>query len=371
MNQNVSVQQKGPGGSTRRTVLIIISIVILFSLFGISFLTYQAFFSKNHPDGTNIVVSIPQGASFTRISDILHENGVVENRFYFYLTGRLMGWEEEIQSGMFEIPPGKSNYELLRDLRNGMLRKVFDITIQEGLSNRYIAGLLARRMGVDSTKVYTLSHDSAFAAGLGIESSSLKGYLLPDRYRFFGDDTEEAILRRLVAEFWKFYNDSLQARTTELGMSIHEVLIMASIVEGETSLDIEKPIVAGLYYNRIRRRMPLQADATVQYALIEEPPRRLLYRDYRVRSPYNTYLFRGLPPGPINNPGRRAILASLYPAEHNYLYMVTDGTGGHAFSETYLQHQREVRRFRQFRAEQDRLRQQAEEAARRLREDEP
>lgn len=324
---------------------------------------YHSFHAKNYPDGHAVVISIPSGVSFTYITDLLYEKGVIENKFRFLLVGRILRLEDKIQSGMFEIPPGKSNYELLQDLRYGRLRKVFDITIHEGLSTAQIARIFQNRMGLDSLKIVTLANDSGFAAELNIPHGSLKGYLLPDRYRFFGDDTEEGVLRKLVNEFWKFYNDSLQRRTEELGFSIHEIVIMASIVEGETKLDTEKPTVAGLYYNRLHRRMPLQADATVQYALVDEPPRRLLYRDYRVQSPYNTYLFRGLPPGPINNPGRKAILAALYPEEHNYLYMVTDGTGGHTFSETYSEHLRAVRQFRQFRAEQERLRRIEEEQA--------
>ncbi len=342
-------------GIQNKIILIPVGIIaVLLILTSIYF--YRAFNSPNYPDGERVVVTIPKGVSFDRIADLLYENNIIENRFRFYVTGRLLGWEEKIQSGMFEVPPGKSNYDLLKDLRYGRLRKVFEITIFEGFGTQRIGGLLQNRMGLDSTRVVELVYDSSFAARYGVDHGSLKGYLLPDRYRFFGDDNEEDVLNKIVGEFWTFYNDSLQRRTEELGLTIHDVIVMASIVEGETLLDSEKPIVAGLYYNRLRRRMPLQADATVQYALVDEPPRRLLYRDYRIQSPYNTYLFRGLPPGPINNPGRRAILASLYPADHSYLYMVTDGTGGHIFSETYSEHMRAVRQFRQIRAEQERLR---------------
>jgi len=359
MEKKEHVQEREKS-SRNRIIKISITVFILF-IFAVSIYVYRAFHATNYPDGEAVVVTIPAGASFSRIADLLHENNVIRNRFGFYIAGRLLGWEEKIQSGMFEVPPGKTNYELLKDFRYGRLRKVFDITIFEGYNTLQLSGLLQRRMGLDSTRVYELAHDSSFAASLQIPDGSLKGYLLPDRYRFFGDYSEEDVLRTLVTEFWKFYDDSFQRHTEERGLTIRDVIIMASIVEGETLLDSEKPTVAGLYYNRIRRRMPLQADATVQYALVDEPPRRLLYRDYRIQSPYNTYLFRGLPPGPINNPGRAAIRASLFPEEHNYLYMVTDGSGGHTFSETYNQHLRAVRQFRQLRAEQERLRTQEEE----------
>ncbi len=342
-------------GFIKKGVLISVGLVTVFLVI-FSIYLYRAFNMPNYPDGPNIVVTIPKGSSFGHIADLLYQSDIIESRFRFYLVGRMLGWEEQIQSGMFEVPAGKTNYDLLKDLKFGRLRMVFDVTIFEGIDTRRMAGILRRRMGLDSIKIVTLVHDSLFAAQHGITTGSLKGYLLPDRYRFFGDYTEDDVLRIMINEFKIFYSDSLQRRTQQLGLTVNEVLTMASVVEGETTLDSEKPTVAGLYYNRIRRRMPLQADATVQYALSDEPPRRLLYRDYRVQSPYNTYLFRGLPPGPINYPGRRAILAALYPEEHNYLYMVTDGTGGHTFTETYSDHQRAVRRFRQFRAEQEQLR---------------
>jgi UPF0755 protein len=345
---------KGKSDSKIKSLAVVGLVVLIVIIAVISAIAYYTFYAKNYPDGETQVVTIPKGSPFAEISDILYENQVIENRALFRLAGKLLGVEEKIQRGMFEIPAGKSNMELLRELKDGILRKVVNVTIYEGLATREVAAIISRTLDIDTTKFIELVNDSAFAAGLGAYTGSLKGYLLPDRYRFFGDDTEEEVIRRLVNEFWLFYTDSLQQRTQEMGLTLREVLTMASIVEGETLLDWEKPRVAGLYYNRLRRNMRLQADATVQYALIHDPPRRLLYRDYRVESPYNTYLVRGLPPGPINNPGKKAILASLYPEEHSFLYMVTDGTGGHAFTETYNDHLRAVRQFRQIRRDLER-----------------
>jgi len=137
----------------------------------------------------------------------------------------------------------------------------------------------------------------------------------------------------------------LQQQAKKMKMTIGQVLTMASIVEGETVLDRERPIIAGLYYNRLHRGMKLEADPTIQY-IIPDGPRRLFYNDLRIDSPYNTYKKYGLPPGPINNPGRKSILAALYPARHNYLYFVADGLGGHRFARTYEEHLRNVRAYR-------------------------
>jgi UPF0755 protein len=148
-----------------------------------------------------------------------------------------------------------------------------------------------------------------------------------------------------VSAFLAFYGDSLQTKTQAIGWSMHRVVTMASIVEGEAVLDEERPIVAGVYLNRLRLRMRLEADPTIQY-VIPGGPRRLLYSDLRVESPYNTYRHYGLPPGPVNNPGRASILAVLNPVRHNYIFFVANGRGGHWFSSTYAEHLRNVRRYR-------------------------
>jgi UPF0755 protein len=139
--------------------------------------------------------------------------------------------------------------------------------------------------------------------------------------------------------------DSLKLRAKELGYSVHEVLTLASIIEGETKKPEEMPVIAEVYYNRLKRGMKLEADPTIQY-LIEGKWRRLLYKDLRKDNPYNTYMYYGLPPGPINNPGKTAILAALYPAEGDYLFFVADGNGGHKFARTYSEHLKNVREYR-------------------------
>jgi UPF0755 protein len=133
-------------------------------------------------------------------------------------------------------------------------------------------------------------------------------------------------------------------------MSLKEVVTLASIVEGESGVDAERPTIAGVYLNRLRKNMKLEADPTIQYVL-PGGPRRLLYTDLRIDSPYNTYLYRGLPPGPVNNPGKQSILGVLYPEKHQYLYFVATGVGGHRFSKTFSEHQKAIRVYRKVRRE--------------------
>ena len=160
---------------------------------------------------------------------------------------------------------------------------------------------------------------------------------MPKTYSFYWDPNEEDIILAMTKEFRRFFDDTLQKRMKEVKLTLEEVVAMASIVEGEAKLDEERPIIAGVYYNRLRKRMNLEADPTIQYVL-PGGPRRLFNSDYKFQSSYNTYLHPGLPPGPINNPGEKSILAALYPKKHNFLYFVATGDGGHSFSETYQDH---------------------------------
>jgi UPF0755 protein len=173
----------------------------------------------------------------------------------------------------------------------------------------------------------------------------LEGYLMPNTYQFYWQTDEEEIIKIIVQEFWKVYNDTFIRRTESLGLTVNEVITMASIVEAETNIASERAVVAGVYYNRIKRKMLLQADPTIQY-LLDDGPRRLKYKDLQIESPYNTYRNVGLPPGPVNNPGRDAIIAALYPANHSYLYFVASGGGGHLFSSNYSKHQSAVQKYR-------------------------
>jgi UPF0755 protein len=181
----------------------------------------------------------------------------------------------------------------------------------------------------------------------------MEGYLFPDSYFVYERSSPSEIIGIFYNGFKKFMTDSLRARADSMGFSIHEVLTLASIVEGETNKTEEMPQIASVYLNRLKKGMKLEADPTVQY-LQPNGWKRLLYKDLKIKSPYNTYLNTGLPPGPINNPGRDAIHAVLYPADTEYLFFVANGAGGHNFSKTYSQHLRNVSKYRRWLREQQR-----------------
>jgi UPF0755 protein len=295
------------------------------------------------------VVTVSRGDTFGRVVDSLDANGIIRSRGQLEFVGRVVGGTRHLQVGRYEFPSGISNMEIIRVLTTGKGNRLIRVTVAEGLRARAQARLFAREIGTDSSRFMVLVFDSSFAQSLGIGASNLEGYLLPETYGFHWQQDEQDVVHTLVSAFRSLFTDSLQERAKELGMTPHQVVTLASIVEGEAVLDEEREIIAGVYHNRLRRGMRLEADPTIQY-LLPDSPRRVLYSDLRADNPYNTYRNSGLPPGPVGNPGSRSIMATLYPAVHSYLFFVANGRGGHWFTSTYAEHMRYVRMYRRERA---------------------
>jgi UPF0755 protein len=203
----------------------------------------------------------------------------------------------------------------------------------------------------DSSDDYSvLFKDLIFMKEFDIKASSLEGYLFPDTYYFFEGTSSRKVLVTMIDEFWKNFNKTFIERTNELGFTVHEVVTLASIIEGEALLDKERAIISSVYHNRLKKRMKLQADPTIQY-LIPGNPKALSLRDLKRVSPYNTYLNYGLPPGPINNPGLESIRAALYPASTDYLYFVAQGDGSHVFTTNQQDHLKAKKLYKQYKRE--------------------
>jgi len=278
-------------------------------------------------------LQIHRGTSFTAIVSDLQTNGAIAARWPLKLIGRLVPSLHNIKPGRYLIPPGLSNIGLLQYLHHHDQDEV-RVTIPEGLDISATASIISRHLDIDST---------SFAREA--TKRKLEGHLFPGTYNFPWDSTPGEVQEFLLRQFHRFFSDSLRSVAEGKGLDENALLTLASIVEAETPLDEEKPLVASVYLNRLRKNMPLQADPTIQYA-IPGPRRRLYYKDLRKDSPYNTYLHRGLPPGPICSPGAQSILAVLNPAETSYLYFVATGKGGHNFSTTLSAHNRNIRRYR-------------------------
>jgi UPF0755 protein len=312
-------------------------------------LAYHAFWEPNSFSVRHeISLTVSRGSTFKEISDSLELLGIIENKALFQIAGRILGWTTQMKVGKYVFPDVISNYDILSSLHTGKSTVAIPVAIPEGYTSAQIARILSRRIGIDSALFVRLVRDTTFTQELGLQEFSLEGYLMPDTYRFYWQMDEREVIRELVGQFQKIFDDSLGDREKGLGLTTRKLLTVASIVEGEAIVDSERAIIAGVFYNRLNKGMKLEADPTVQYAL-NEGPHRVRYRDLAIESPYNTYLHYGLPPTPINNPGRKSILAALHPASHNYLYFVSNGEGGHVFSKTYEEHQKAVRRYRRLR----------------------
>ncbi len=289
-------------------------------------------------------IVVRRGASFRSILSSLHDKRVIVHERPLLLTAWLFPELRNIKPGRYTIPPEHSNVSLLYYLKQHPQDEE-RVLIPEGIRQEELAAIISSQLDIDSLSFLASTTGSSLLNRLGVRAGSFEGYYFPGTYNFPWASTPEEVIEFLVKRFRSFYTDQLRAKASSLGFDELELLTLASIVEAETPLDEEKPIIASVYLNRLKINMRLQADPTVQYALGQKP-RRLLYRDLKVDSPYNTYKHRGLPPAPICNPGAAAIMAVLEPAKTKYLFFVATGKGGHNFAETGREHMKNVRLYR-------------------------
>ncbi len=295
--------------------------------------------SSPHPQ----VVFIPPGTPVKEVARLLEERGLIRNRYVFLLEAWRMGVLYDLKAGEYELSPHLSPREIIEILYEGRVITHI-ITIPEGANVWEVARLLAKSGLVSREEFLDKALNPEVAQALGIPGPSVEGFLFPDTYYFVKGMGVEEILRRMVERFWEIWR-KYEDRAREMGVSVYEVVILASIVEKEAVLAREKPLIAAVYWNRLKRGMPLQADPTVRYAL-RRFRGKLYYKHLRIKSPYNTYRYPGLPPTPIANPGEESLKAVLYPADVPYLYFVSKGDGSHHFSRTYREHLRAVRKYR-------------------------
>jgi UPF0755 protein len=286
-------------------------------------------------------VIIPKGASIETIAAILHQDGLVGNARLFVLAARVLGYDRSLQAGRFTIPVGSSTYRILRQLAKGMSAEDM-VTIPEGLRTDQIADILYRQARIDPIRFMSAANDSAFAHNLGIPANRLEGYLYPETYPFYPLLSPVEVARVMVERALRTFGQEMALPGSRQGLTLHQLVTLASIVEAEAQVPSERPRIAAVFYNRLKKGMMLQSDPTVSYAMGLWRG-RVYYKDLDVKSPYNTYRNRGLPPGPICNPGRGAVHAVLFPAaDTTELYFVARGDGTHIFSTTWEEHLRAI-----------------------------
>ena len=292
-----------------------------------------------------IEVVIPSRTGVAKIQKILADSQVIRNDDRFTMLAGLLGVANQLKAGEYALSSGLRPYEVLNTLKQG---KVLyrPVTIPEGMELIKVADILSQGGWIDRDRFMELTQDRTFIMQTGLAADSLEGYLFPDTYFLSkGQQDEAEIIKMMVGNHLKVFDDIMQggAQSTT-GLQPHGIITLASIVEKETGQPEERPMIARVFLNRLDRNMRLQADPTVRYATdkLEGP---LLRSDLNSPSPYNTYKIKGLPPGPICNPGRAAILAVIHPADVEYLYFVSKNDSTHHFSKTLQEHNRAVNRY--------------------------
>ena len=316
------------------TLSITITILIIF---------VTSLLSVNNREVNSSVITIEKGMSLNSVSNLLLENEIIVNQNIFKLKVITRGLASKIPTGRFLID-GKISDALLIDLifNKGPIK--LKLTIPEGSQSKNLFKDINTLLNTDYdfNKYF---NSTEILEQYKVDASSLEGYLYPDTYYLYHDSSPEEIIDILLSEFWKKFDESLQDRANQLGFSVHEVVTLASIIEGEAMLDSERSTISSVYHNRLKINMKLQADPTIQY-IIPGPPKTLSNRDLRIKSDYNTYQNYGLPPGPINNPGIASIKAALYPEDTNFLFFVAQGDGSHAFTTNEKDHEEAKRIYK-------------------------
>lgn len=325
--------------------LLAISFILFLSL-------HQIFLHKTYFDGINdSVIKITKGDNLTTVAEMLQESRIIYSKYFFIIAGKLYGLEEKIIPGEYKLSNGLTSLNLLELITDKTKAVTYTLTVPEGMNIRQIGRLVSRHLNLDSAKFVRECSNDSLIKSLGVDAQNLEGFLFPDTYQIIlapGSNNEGEIVKMLVNQFTKRISGSLTEEIQQKKMKLKDVITMASIVDAETNFSPEMKTIAGVYYNRLKRGMRLEADPTVQYVLPGGTKRRLMYSDLKFPSPYNTYLHKGLPPGPINNPGIDAINSAVFPEQNKYFYFAAKGDGSHRFAETYEEHKKNAAEYRKY-----------------------
>jgi len=318
-------------------ILVVSGAVVFFLL---SLITI--YYAINPVDNRNHVatVNIPKGTSFLQSVDILEEAGLIKYKCLFYPLVISRNAQCHIKAGEYELATSMSPIEIIDKLVKGDIIS-YPVTIPEDFTVREIAVRLASFKLVDEKTFMSLSTDAKFLASLGIEGASAEGYLYPDTYLIDKSMNAKDIMKMMVNQFWKMFTPKMQKRAEDLGMTMPQIITLASLIGKESGYKDEKPLVSAVFHNRMKKRMKLQCDPTAVYDLNNFTG--TITRKHLMRNtPYNTYRIDGLPPGPIANPAIDSLQAALYPAPVNYLYFVSNNDGSHQFSSNLSAHNNAV-----------------------------
>ncbi|MFO0707289.1 MAG: endolytic transglycosylase MltG [Nitrospira sp.] len=289
------------------------------------------------------VVVIPEGSTFQHVAGLLERERLIKSRSAFVLLGKAHEADRKIRPGEYELNPSMAPADILTKLMAGRV-VLHSVTIPEGYTMVQIADVLAQQQLTDRDEFLRLTKDKAFIKSLGITADTLEGYLYPDTYRFPKPTSAKDVIRTMVEQLNQVFTPEWQARAKDIHLTMHQVLTLASVIEKETGAGAERPQISSVFHNRLQKKIPLQSDPTVIYGLPNFDG-NLHKKDLSNPSPYNTYRWAGLPPGPIASPGAESIKATLYPVVSSYLYFVSKNDGTHQFSATLVDHNKAVEKY--------------------------
>jgi UPF0755 protein len=324
-------------------------VAILLVLLLVSWFSYEFSSSPKRPSET-VTFEVKTGETAKDIAQNLKNQGLIRKTWAFILGYKLFYQGQSLKAGEYTIQLPISAKNIIFILTEGKV-KLYPVTIPEGLTRRETAQHLQASLSIDSEEFLKVSDDISLISELDPDAKNLEGYLFPETYSFPKSPDAETVRTTMIAQFRKIFDEVWIERARETGMTIREVVTLASLIEKETSRPEERSLISGVFHNRLRIGMKLDCDPTIIYVLKEEGrfKDRLRTKDLKLDTPYNTYLYGGLPPGPIANPGKGSLEAALYPAEVDYLYFVSKNDGSHHFSRSFREHQNAVNKYQRTR----------------------
>lgn len=326
----------------------------LILLFVLCFFFFSMLLSRLHTlyFGPGVVKSyllyIHEGDNFEKVVSLLQDNGCLSKMTPFRHLAWIYDYDTNVRPGAYKLQPGWSSNTLVKRLRSGTQTPVM-VTFNNIRTREELAGKLAKQLESDSVEFITLLRNDSNALKLGFTPQTLPALFIPNTYSFYWTTSPAGFMNRMKREYEQFWNESRKAKAHEIGLTRLEVATLASIIQEESNKNDEKPVIAGVYLNRLRGKIPLQADPTIRFALGDYTIRRILTAHLTIESPYNTYLHAGLPPGPINFPEIPSLDAVLNYRKHDYYYFCAkeDFSGYHNFARTLGEHNSNARKYQE------------------------
>ena len=314
----------------------------------LTFYFYQVFFVANTlvESDKPYLLKIPSNSVYKNVVDKLYEERVINDALSFGFVAKILGYQEGVKPGLYQIEPKMNNLQLVRMLRSGQQTPV-RVTFNAVRTQEDLAEKISVNLEVSKEQFLELLQDSVYIRKFGFEEETVMSMFIPNTYEFWWNTSAAELFERMHKEYQSFWTEARSQKAQDLGLSKEEVSTLASIVQAESQKSDERPEIAGVYLNRLRIGMPLQADPTLVFAAGDFSIKRLSAKQMAIDSPYNTYKYAGLPPGPINLPDINSLDAVLNPEKHNYLYFCAkeDFSGYHSFAVSYDEHLSNARRY--------------------------